>query len=441
MEIKGIGLDEVEPDADNPRDEFGDIGALAATFELGPFPGEPVNPIVVVADGCRYRIVDGERRYRAMRSAGTGSCHALVCDDLDEADAAVAMVATDDKLRLTELEKSRGTQQMLLLGVDPETVDRVAHVEGSERAARALRGLGPRFERARELTFDQLIVLDEFDGDEEAVGRLLDAEPGDFAQEANVLRYERANEADLGEILAGLSRLRVPVRESAESGVPSIGVVRAGDVDGAVAAACVEHMGVYAVVDEGGVTPWCRDRPCARLYGERIDGADEADVERREAEAREERIREVFEAFPGQSAGPSRWLAGQMADGEAPRAVREWLLESFEDQHSSQLGEFEEATGYAYGQRARDAADQMGELDVIVAWQHALPSGGRYLATKVESGEYDKLHADTVRRIVDFMRDVEGLGYDLSAPEAEMVGKCEEYLAAGEGKGDGDEGD
>ena len=41
-------------------------------------PGEPVNPIVVVEDGGIYRIVDGERRYKAMRRNKLARCHAVV---------------------------------------------------------------------------------------------------------------------------------------------------------------------------------------------------------------------------------------------------------------------------------------------------------------------------------------------------------------------------
>ena len=42
----------------------------------------------------------------------------------------VAMVATDDKRRLTDVERSRGVQQMLLLGVDPERRARGSHAQG-----------------------------------------------------------------------------------------------------------------------------------------------------------------------------------------------------------------------------------------------------------------------------------------------------------------------
>ena len=126
MELREIELEDVFPDEKNPRKDFGDIAALAESCMLNAInPGEPVNPIVVVEDGGIYRIVDGERRYKAMAKNKLKRCHAVVCEDLDEANSMVAMVATDDKQQLSEIERSRGVQQMLLLGVDPERIERV----------------------------------------------------------------------------------------------------------------------------------------------------------------------------------------------------------------------------------------------------------------------------------------------------------------------------
>ena len=80
MELREIGIDDVYPDEKNPRKDFGDIAALAESCMLNALnPGEPVNPIVVVEDGGIYRIVDGERRYKAMCKNKLARCHAVVC--------------------------------------------------------------------------------------------------------------------------------------------------------------------------------------------------------------------------------------------------------------------------------------------------------------------------------------------------------------------------
>lgn len=52
MQLIEIPVGDVYPDENNPRKDYGDLDALAASFELnGTNPGEPVNPIVVVRDG------------------------------------------------------------------------------------------------------------------------------------------------------------------------------------------------------------------------------------------------------------------------------------------------------------------------------------------------------------------------------------------------------
>lgn len=57
FEKKTVRLGDIRPSEQNPREDFGDIGALARSIEATG--GEPLNPPVVVADGNVYRIVDG----------------------------------------------------------------------------------------------------------------------------------------------------------------------------------------------------------------------------------------------------------------------------------------------------------------------------------------------------------------------------------------------
>lgn len=113
FEKKSVRLGDIRPSEQNPREDFGDIGALARSIEATG--GEPLNPPVVVADGNVYRIVDGERRYRALSSiyGEDREVSALVADTMDEANELVAMLATDDKRQLTEAERARGVQVTL----------------------------------------------------------------------------------------------------------------------------------------------------------------------------------------------------------------------------------------------------------------------------------------------------------------------------------------
>ena len=137
MQLKRVKTEDVYPSEGNPRRDFGDLDALAASFALNPaHPGEPMTPPLLVQDGGVYRIVDGERRWRAMRKAGTAEFDAVVCEDWGDADAALAILATDDKKPLDDAERSRGAQRCLLLGVEPEKVERAVRKKGMARVRR-----------------------------------------------------------------------------------------------------------------------------------------------------------------------------------------------------------------------------------------------------------------------------------------------------------------
>ena len=174
FEKKSVRLGDIRPSEQNPREDFGDIGALARSIEATG--GEPLNPPVVVADGNVYRIVDGERRYRALSSiyGEDREVSALVADTMDEANELVAMLATDDKRQLTEAERARGVQQMLVLGVDEQRIERASRATaGQIRAARRLRGSI----EGRQVTLEQLEAASAFD-DEKDIEAVLAAGDG-----------------------------------------------------------------------------------------------------------------------------------------------------------------------------------------------------------------------------------------------------------------------
>lgn len=175
FEKKSVRLGDIRPSGQNPREDFGDIGALARSIEATG--GEPLNPPVVVADGNVYRIVDGERRYRALSSiyGEDREVSALVADTMDEANELVAMLATDDKRQLTEAERARGVQQMLVLGVDEQRIERASRATaGQIRAARRLRG---RIDAGAQVTLEQLEAASAFE-DEKDIEAVLAAGDG-----------------------------------------------------------------------------------------------------------------------------------------------------------------------------------------------------------------------------------------------------------------------
>ena len=207
FEKKSVRLGDIRPSEQNPREDFGDIGALARSIEATG--GEPLNPPVVVADGNVYRIVDGERRYRALSSiyGEDREVSALVADTMDEANELVAMLATDDKRQLTEAERARGVQQMLVLGVDEQRIERASRATaGQIRAARKLRG---RIDAGVQVTLEQLEAASAFD-DEKDVEAVLAAGDG-WAGKADSIRRRVEREEAKAEDYDAFGDAGIPV--------------------------------------------------------------------------------------------------------------------------------------------------------------------------------------------------------------------------------------
>lgn len=207
FEKKSVRLGDIRPSGQNPREDFGDIGALARSIEATG--GEPLNPPVVVADGNVFRIVDGERRYRALSSiyGEDREVSALVADTMDEANELVAMLATDDKRQLTEAERARGVQQMLVLGVDEQRIERASRATaGQIRAARKLRG---RIDAGAQVTLEQLEAASAFD-DEKDVEAVLAAGEG-WAGKADQIRRRVEREEAKAEDYDAFGDAGIPV--------------------------------------------------------------------------------------------------------------------------------------------------------------------------------------------------------------------------------------
>lgn len=206
FEKRQVRLGDIRPSSQNPREDFGDIGALARSIEATG--GEPLNPPVVVADGNVFRIVDGERRYRALSSiyGEDREVSALVAESMDEANELVAMLATDDKRQLTEAERARGVQQMLVLGVDEQRIERASRATARQiRAARRLRGSI----EGRQVTLEQLEAASAFD-DEKDIEAVLAAGDG-WAGKADQIRRRNEREEAKAEDYDAFGDAGIPV--------------------------------------------------------------------------------------------------------------------------------------------------------------------------------------------------------------------------------------
>lgn len=210
FEKMAVPLRDIVPSGQNPRRDFGDIKALAAAIEATG--GEPVNPPVVVRDGNVYRIVDGERRYRALRELHKGDdgfeATVLAADGMDAANELVAMLATDDKQPLTEEERARGVQQMLVLGVDTERIERSSRATRGQIAA--ARMVGAAVPEGAQVTLDQMLAASEF-SDEADVEAVLGAGEAWRTKVSDIRRREK------------MERLMERAREAlAAAGVPLV---------------------------------------------------------------------------------------------------------------------------------------------------------------------------------------------------------------------------
>lgn len=348
MELKRIDVAGIRPNENNPRADFGDLDALWESFALNTAnPGEPVNPIVVVADGPVYRIVDGERRYRAMSDHGQESCMAVVCDGYDDMAQAVQMLATDDKLSLTPEEAGQGIQQMLLLGVDVERV--AAASKAPAESVRAVR----RVLRCRQgegvfqATLDQMLAV--ADVDENGDGDLADEMLSDrnWRQSYDKFKREQARQAqvrDLGEGARAAGFELLPEGFDQADYGPSRAVYDAGEFAG-----FFEKGYRFASVWVGRYGVECR----AYLPKGGEPGKSEAELAaERESAEREARRGDVQAALESLRTEVACWYAANMSAGSPTQAqtaidnmARRALFDPDEGWLSDQVGEFEDITG------------------------------------------------------------------------------------------------
>lgn len=260
FEKRAVRLGDIRPSEQNPREDFGDIGALARSIEATG--GEPLNPPVVVADGNVFRIVDGERRYRALSSiyGEDREVSALVAESMDEANELVAMLATDDKRQLTEAERARGVQQMLVLGIDEQRIERASRATaGQIRAARKLRG---RIDAGVQVTLEQLEAASAFD-DEKDVEAVLAAGDG-WAGKADQIRRRNEREEAKAEDYDAFGDAGIPVVKEKPEGFVYTNWANFGDaakklegkdVTGFVAVMADRYWELYKPDDRSGAEP------------------------------------------------------------------------------------------------------------------------------------------------------------------------------------------
>jgi ParB family transcriptional regulator, chromosome partitioning protein len=101
-ELRELPLSKVEPNPDQPRRTFDELALeeMAASIKQHGV----VQPIVVTPHGSGYRIVAGERRYRASQKAGVKTIPALVRSMGDQLQLEVSLIENIQRRDLNVLE-------------------------------------------------------------------------------------------------------------------------------------------------------------------------------------------------------------------------------------------------------------------------------------------------------------------------------------------------
>ena len=106
-----IALGDIDPNPDQPRRDF-DKEALQQLADSIAQSGV-LQPLLVVKEGMRYRIVAGERRYRAARMAGLHTVPCLVKDLSDQEIMEAALIENLQREDLNPMEEAAGIRALM----------------------------------------------------------------------------------------------------------------------------------------------------------------------------------------------------------------------------------------------------------------------------------------------------------------------------------------
>jgi ParB family chromosome partitioning protein len=110
---KMVPLSTVEPDANQPRSTMGDLGELVASIrEKGVLEPILVRPRPESSEpapaGVLYRIISGERRYRAAQEAGLYEVPVIEMDVSEQEALEIALIENLQRKDLTPFEEAEG---------------------------------------------------------------------------------------------------------------------------------------------------------------------------------------------------------------------------------------------------------------------------------------------------------------------------------------------
>ena len=109
--VRDISIDEIDPNAPQPRRDF-DKEALEQLADSIREAGV-LSPILVVENGMRYRIVAGERRYRAARLAGLETVPCIVRSMTNEQQMEAALIENLQRQDLNPIEEAAAIRSLM----------------------------------------------------------------------------------------------------------------------------------------------------------------------------------------------------------------------------------------------------------------------------------------------------------------------------------------
>lgn len=109
--VRDIAIDDIDPNTAQPRRDF-DKDALEQLAESIKQAGV-LSPILVVENGMRYRIVAGERRYRASRLAGLKTVPCIVRNFTNEQQMEAALIENLQRQDLNPIEEANAVKSLM----------------------------------------------------------------------------------------------------------------------------------------------------------------------------------------------------------------------------------------------------------------------------------------------------------------------------------------
>ena len=109
--IREIPIADIDPNLSQPRKTF-DAESLSQLADSIRQKGL-LQPILVVAQGARYRIVAGERRYRASRQAGLQTIPCLIRDFNESEQLEAALIENIQREDLNPIEEAQAIQSLM----------------------------------------------------------------------------------------------------------------------------------------------------------------------------------------------------------------------------------------------------------------------------------------------------------------------------------------